>query len=138
MLFAMRPFVLLFIILISILTNVGCGQTPSLPKKEAELKVTILIRKAKALLENGCYAEAIPLAQEAIKTSKMNLGESHTLTASSLNTLSVLYLDTGEYDQSLKLAQEALEIRKKFFGEKHLHTANSLNNMAELYRTMGY
>jgi tetratricopeptide (TPR) repeat protein len=65
------------------------------------------------------------------------LGRAHPDTATSLNSLAVLYDAMGKYKVAEPLYREALEIRKKLFGPNHIDTGTTLNNLAGLYQNIG-
>ena len=58
------------------------------------------------------------------------LGENHPDTASSYNTLAVIYKKEGEYKKAEELYLKSLNIRKSVLGENHPNTAASYNNLA--------
>ncbi|MBP0022607.1 MAG: tetratricopeptide repeat protein [Roseofilum sp. SID2] len=96
-----------------------------------------LVQQVVELYRQGKYAEAVPLAEEALKIRQLVLGEQHPNVASSLNDLGLLYLSMGRYEDALPLFQQALQMRQSLLGKQHRQVAISLNNLALLYREMG-
>src|SRR5271165_2462313 len=88
------------------------------------------------LFKQGKYQEAIPLAEKAVEITRRLRGPEDTKTATSLNSLALLYWKMGEYAKAEPLYQEALRIRQKVLGPEHPSTATSLNNLAMLYDHM--
>jgi CHAT domain-containing protein len=89
------------------------------------------------LYSQGRYAEAIPLAQEAVRVAEEILGAEHVHTATSLNNLAALYCDQGRYAEAEPLLQRALRIYEKALGPEHPQVAITLSNLAELYDAQG-
>ena len=87
------------------------------------------------LLHEGKYAEAEPLALQAIEVSLKKNGPDHQDTARSLLYLASLYYTQGKYDLAEPLYERALAICEKVLGPDHPDTATSLNNLAFLYKT---
>src|SRR5260370_17226488 len=85
---------------------------------------------------SGC-AKAEPLYHEAPRIRQKVLGSEHPDTATSLNSLALLYWATGEYAKAEPLYQEALRILQKVLGKEHPDTANSLENLAMLEFDLG-
>ena len=82
--------------------------------------------EADRLQKKGKYAEAVPLAQQAVKLSEDTFGATHPTTAASLNNLAELYRAMGDYAKAEPLYQRALAIREKARGPEHPDTATSL------------
>src|SRR5271157_2024298 len=89
------------------------------------------------LFKQGKYQEAIPLAEKAVETTRRLRGPEDTKTATSLNSLALLYWKMGEYAKAEPLYQEALRINQKVLGPEHPFTATSFNNLAALFMEMG-
>ena len=105
---------------------------------EEELaQATQLTRQAIELYRAGSYAEAIPLAEQALAIRETALGTDHPDTANSLNNLAELYRVQGRYGEAEPLHQQALAIRETVLGTDHPDTATSLNNLAGLYQSQG-
>ncbi|MGH7961520.1 MAG: tetratricopeptide repeat protein, partial [Candidatus Binatia bacterium] len=87
--------------------------------------------------QQGKYAEAVPLARQAVIIYEKVRGAEHPDTATALDSLASLYREMGEYTNALPLAQRASTIREKVLGAEHPDTATSLNNLALIYRDIG-
>ncbi len=85
----------------------------------------------------GQYAKADPLYREALRIRQKVLAPEHPDTATSLDSLGLLYHSMGDYLKAEPLYREALRIRQKVLGPEHPYTTLSLNNLAALYRAMG-
>jgi non-specific serine/threonine protein kinase/serine/threonine-protein kinase len=81
----------------------------------------------------GLYEQAEPLLEQALATTKDQLGDDHPDTLTSMNNLAKLYLAQARYDEAEPLYLEALETRKRVLGDDHPDTLLSMNNLASLY-----
>ncbi len=89
------------------------------------------------LYQQGKYAEAIPLAEQALAIRKKVLGDNHPDVAASLNNLAELYQSQGRYTEAEPLYQQSLAIFKQQLGDNHPDVAQSLHNLALLYEFQG-
>jgi CHAT domain-containing protein/tetratricopeptide (TPR) repeat protein len=96
-----------------------------------------LDNKIDALHAAGRYAEAIPLAEQAVQRYEAELGKNHLGTSDALNWLATLYMDQGRYAEAEPLYKRALAIREKALGAGHPGVADSVNNLANLYTHQG-
>ena len=101
--------------------------------KEADELNTRVIK----LYQAGKYAEAIPLAQQALEIREKVLGPDHPKVAASINNLANLYQAIGDYAKAELFFRRSLGIAEKALGPDHPSVATVLNNLAELYRAMG-
>uniref|UniRef100_Q024L1 Tetratricopeptide TPR_2 repeat protein n=1 Tax=Solibacter usitatus (strain Ellin6076) TaxID=234267 RepID=Q024L1_SOLUE len=89
------------------------------------------------LQESGRYAEAEPLAKEALEIRKRVLGEEHPDTIRSQNNLAGLYQRMGRYAEAEPLYRNALATRERLRGAEHPDTLKVVNNLASLYAEQG-
>jgi tetratricopeptide (TPR) repeat protein len=109
--------------------------TPILPAQESRWKE--LNAQAAELYQVGKYAEALPIATEALKVAEATFGPDDARVATALNNLAMVYDDLGQYANSEPLYQRALSIREKALGPDHPDVASVLNNLAGLYVHQG-
>jgi len=83
------------------------------------------------------YAEAIPLAQEAVRAAEADYGPDHLKMAFALNSLSEAYKFEGKYLEAEPLAERALWIREKSLRPNHPAIAESLNVLGSIYENLG-
>jgi len=93
--------------------------------------------QVKQLYAQGHYAEAIPIAEEAVRAAEAAFGPEHPHLATVLNNLAELYRAQGKYAEAEPLYQRALRIYEKALGPEHADVAAPLNNLALLYGTQG-
>ena len=108
---------------------------PPLPAQESrwnELNAQVL-----ELYQQGKYAEAIPIAAEALKVAEAAFGPHDTRVATSLNNLAQLYSNQGRYGEAESFDKRALDIDEKALGPDHPDVARDLNNLAALYYIQG-
>ncbi|HIK12749.1 MAG TPA: tetratricopeptide repeat protein [Oscillatoriaceae cyanobacterium M33_DOE_052] len=96
-----------------------------------------LDQQATQLYNQGKYAEAIIIVQQALNLALSLYQGDHPNVATSLNDLAVLYYSQGRYEQAEPLYEEALAMTKRLFQGDHPNVATSLSNLAELYRSQG-
>ncbi len=101
-------------------------------RRTDQLNATVL-----KLWREGKARDALPLAQEAVKSRRRLLGESHPLYALSLFNLAALYHALGQMERAEALYREAMEIYKSVLAEAHPDYATCLNNLAALYVQAG-
>lgn len=104
-----------------------------LPKGEEKLLADYLNSAVFVMLHSGEYAQATPLAEQALNIRENIVGKEHPDTAASLNNLAELYRAQGKYTKLELLYQRSLEIFEKTYGKEHSSIATSLNNLAGLY-----
>ena len=96
-----------------------------------------LNQRVSALLDAGKYAEALPLAQQAVESSEQAHGATHPAILPSLNNLALAYEATGAYPKAETVFLRALAIFRDTKGPNEQAVATTLNNLGSLYRTMG-
>jgi CHAT domain-containing protein/tetratricopeptide (TPR) repeat protein len=85
------------------------------------------------VLENqGEYAAARPLYDQALDILKEVHGERNADVATCQNNLAELLKAQGDFEAARKLHERALATREAIFGREHTETAQSLNNLALL------
>lgn len=100
-------------------------------------EVQRLNQEAEKLAEQGRYAQAIPLARQALEATDKALGPNHLLSAEAAENLAEILRNAGEFAKAEPLHRRALAIRQQTLGPAHLDTAKSLGNLAVLYDAMG-
>lgn len=96
-----------------------------------------LNQRVSALLDAGKYADALPLAHQAVELSEQTHGATHPAIAPSLNNLALAYEATGAYAKAEPVFLRALAIYRDAKGPNDPAVATTLNNLGSLYRTMG-
>src|ERR1700683_3702022 len=112
-----------------VLTFWSAAPTLAHPSAADELTKTVI-----ELYRAGRYAEAIPLAQQALAICEKALGPDHPLVAASLNALAGLYDKQGRYAEAEPLYKRSLAIWEKALGPDHPDVVTALNNLAALYK----
>src|SRR5713101_6520086 len=105
---------------------------PSLAAQEARWKE--LNTRVIELYQQGKYAEAIPVALEAVRIAEATYGAEDARLAVSLAYLGLTYDMGGNYGAAELALQRALAIYEKALGPDHPSVASSLNNLALLYK----
>jgi tetratricopeptide (TPR) repeat protein len=113
------------------------AQTQPTPSPEATDHWQALIAQVEELYDQGRYAEAVPLAQEALALAEASVGPTHPHVATSLQHLARLNRELGRYAEAEPLLQRALTIREQILGPAHPEVATSLNELAVLYWAQG-
>ena len=100
----------------------GCGVAVSEP----------LDKQVMQLFGEGKYADAEPLAKQAIEQSIKKNGPDHPDTATSLSNLAVLYRTQGKYDLAEPLYKHSLLILEKTLGPDHPRTIKVSEDLASM------
>jgi len=93
--------------------------------------------ETQALYQQGKYADALPVAQEALRVAEASFGPEHPNVAKSLNNLAALYHAQGKYAEAEEFLKRSLAIKEKALGPDDPDVAASLNNLAALYDDQG-
>ena len=109
-----------YVILAMALCIVGCGVTLA----------ETLDEQVERLLHEGKYAEAEPLALQALEVSLEKNGPDHPDTATSLRNLALLYDTQGKYGLAEPLYKRAIAILDSAFGERHPNSILLRKNLA--------
>jgi len=64
---------------------------------------------------------------KSLEIKEATLGKNHPDTASSYNSIGIVYKNQGKYDEALKYYFKSLEIQEATLGKNHPHTLNFLN-----------
>ena len=86
--------------------------------------------RAKTLIDQGKYADAEPLFEQALSIRRRLLTDDHPETAASYNNLASNFTDLGKSDQAQPLYQKALSIRRRLLTDIHPDTTASYNDLA--------
>lgn len=80
------------------------------------------------------YDKALEVRCKALKTRVNVFGEVHPDTATSYNSIGLVYSAQGDNKQALEYYRKALDIRMNLFGEMHCDTAESYHNIGCIYK----
>ncbi len=92
---------------------------------------------ARAHMELGDYARALPLLERSLHIKEAALGPNHMDVAQSLLSLAAAHYGMGDDSKMVPLQERALRIAEESLGPDHLATAWSLHNLADTYSAMG-
>lgn len=99
--------------------------------------IDALNKQSVKLYGQGKYAEATPIAEQALTLAERALGREHPDTLKSVYNLASLYLAQGRYGEAEALYRRALEAQERVLGKEHPQTLLSVNNLAALYYAQG-
>jgi tetratricopeptide (TPR) repeat protein len=88
-----------------------------------------LVEQANKLEEQEKLQEASAAWENIVRLSEKIYGGDHPDTATSLNTLGLLYFDQAHYQKAEPLYTRALAIRRKILGQDHPDTLVSLGTL---------
>ena len=86
------------------------------------------------LQDQGRIAEAVPLAQQAVRTAEATYGPADRHLGLSLNVLGVLLTDQEKFADAETSLQHALAIMNKVSGTESRDAATVMDNLGNLYR----
>jgi len=98
-------------------------------KEEQLSKASELVEDGIALCDEGKYAEALDLFQEALGIQLKVLGDGHPDVAWSYNNIGIALNGQGQYEEAIKMHEKALEIRMATLDNRHELVADSYYNM---------
>ncbi len=104
---------------------------------EDRLRLLAAYNYALALYYDGKYQAAIELSKATLETQRKALGEDHTETLSTMNTLAMCYAAIGESKEALELYRTVAQTRREKEGEDDPDTLTAVNNLASAYQTDG-
>src|SRR5580704_16732239 len=87
-----------------------------------QIILTPMKNLALAIKAQGRFAEAEPLAREALTTAQRVLGPEHPLTISFLYNFAAILFEDGRLAEAEKLYREALAIQARTLGPEHPST----------------
>jgi non-specific serine/threonine protein kinase/serine/threonine-protein kinase len=102
------------------------------PLVRAALQQTLSI----SYREIGRYPPAVPLQEAALDTRRRVLGDDHSETLKSINSMGELLFSMGKPDEALAYYREALEGSRRVLGDDHSETLHSINNMGDILHWM--
>ncbi len=99
--------------------------------------VSALLEEVEALYDQGKYAEATPLAVQAVEITEGNVAPDHPDLIQPLWWLGNVYSAVGRYDEAEPLYKRTLRIEEATIGHDNLDVAGTLLTLAALYYTQG-
>ncbi|MBE9062846.1 CHAT domain-containing protein [cf. Phormidesmis sp. LEGE 11477] len=96
-----------------------------------------LVEQISSLYQAGDYAEALPLAIEALAIRESALGLEHPDTINSLKDVGELHFQLSDYDSAQSFYEKALSYSEAALGQNHYTTAVVLNGLAKVYVEQG-
>ena len=104
---------------------------PLLPAQESRWKQ--ISAQARVLEQQGKYADALPIAIEALKAAESELGPDDPWVSVPANNLALVYDILGRYAEAEPLYQRALGIHEKAFGPENPLVAMDAESLGVLY-----
>jgi tetratricopeptide (TPR) repeat protein len=98
-----------------------------------ESRWTALNSQVSELYKQGKYADALPLAGEALKVAEAAFDPDDGRLVTAVYELATVYQVLGRYAEAEPLFQRALRIQEKSLGPDHHDVGVDLNNLANLY-----
>ena len=89
------------------------------------------------LYRQGKYAEALPIAAEALQVAQASFGPGDSRVAITFNNLAEIYEELGRFAEAEPMFQSAIRINEVALGPDHPDLASELGNLATLYVDIG-
>src|SRR5262245_47519453 len=89
------------------------------------------------LVEQGKFAQALPIAQQYVELARQKHGEGHPEFGGAVAFLGAVYFAQGRFAEAEPLVKRSLAIFETTFGREHLNVAAALNSLASLYWAQG-
>jgi len=90
-----------------------------------------------SLHNQGKYTEAIEIAEECLKTSRLKLGSNHSCTLNSMNTLSKSYIQLRKFNDAYELTNECIKTSTIVNGKDHGATLYHMLSLIDIYTFEG-
>lgn len=103
------------------------------PDSEGAERAIYLGNRAMHLEQQGSPAEALPVAEQALRILKLVKGPDHSDVAIMLSNLSTIHFDLENLGEALRLQLRALEIEEHLKGPSHTDVGRCLHNLAFIY-----
>lgn len=100
-------------------------------------KLDALNVKVAEFYQAGRFADAEPVAREALGVAETLFGPQDSRTVAPLSNLAFIYQARGKYPDATQLFKRCLAIVEGAVGPKHKDVGTLLNNIAELHRLQG-
>ncbi len=126
---------MLLALLMTLGLALGASLTPA--RSDDAAKLEDLTKQVAELYEQGKYAEAMPLAEEAVTLAEGAYGHEDPTVGRSLTYLAMLYDKQGRSGEAEPLYKRALAIYESAVGPEHSDTEISLSNLADFYYAQG-
>lgn len=91
----------------------------------------------RALKEQGKYAEALPIAENALVLFEQEYGKAHQYYGVCLEDIALIYRYMGQSDEALDYINLSLENIAGSLGKEHYEYGIRLNDKAGIYKDMG-
>jgi CHAT domain-containing protein len=114
-----------------------CAGNAAAQRKGELARATVINQQVLQLYRQSRYADAIPLAREALALKERALGHDHLLVSIYVSNLAELYRREGDYANAEQLFKRSLEIREKALPPDDRYVAYSVNDLAVLYYDQG-
>ncbi len=89
------------------------------------------------LYRTGAFAEALPLAEEALALRRGAGGPDGPEVGGLLSTISTLLMELGRYEEAAKAGEEALRVFEKALGPEDPNVAGCIANLGLILRRQG-
>jgi len=103
------------------------------PAESQDARLQELNTQVAQLSHQGKYAEAVPLATEAVIVAVATYGQNSAMVATELNALGLAYYYQGKYVQAEPIFLRAMAIAEKALGPDSADLASDLGNLALNY-----
>ena len=115
---------------------VGCSMTLC-ASALAQLADNELNRQIERLYLEGKGGEAIPLAEQSLRTTRAAKGEDHLDTAARLDWLARLFMSVSRHDEVEPLRRRSLKIKTRLLPADDPQIAESMSDLASLFQVQG-
>ncbi|WP_240360439.1 CHAT domain-containing tetratricopeptide repeat protein [Pyxidicoccus caerfyrddinensis] len=121
-----------------VLWCVACATVEQAPTDPRVVEAEQAFDEARRLSAAGQYAQALPLAERALKLREAVLPKTDPLVAQYLHALGNILVELADYARAEPLLVRALEIREAALGEHHPDVGESVSLLAALYYFQGH
>jgi eukaryotic-like serine/threonine-protein kinase len=107
------------------------------PELAPDQAVNVLAELGNVATQQGSYAEALAMYDEALQRAQETLGHQHPSALALVNNLAIVRYEQGDFEGARSEFSRALELAEHLWGAEHLGVAALHNNLGSVLERQG-